>query len=118
MQLLGLTWIRDSRTIGRWRCVQIVGSGSGLLENRVEGSYSLENVIIFFAKRYPAWTILQLTRDPALSRGFMSARTVTGFLVDVYATAADELGKIHIIADERVCIHFVLLIHFLLKNRY
>ncbi|XP_071685900.1 DEAD-box ATP-dependent RNA helicase 3, chloroplastic-like [Rutidosis leptorrhynchoides] len=48
------------------------------------------------------WTTLQLTRDPALSRGFMSARTVTGFLADVYATAADELGKIHIIADEQV----------------
>ncbi|KAJ9538258.1 hypothetical protein OSB04_030991 [Centaurea solstitialis] len=48
------------------------------------------------------WTTLQMTRDPALSRGFMSARTVTGFLADVYATAADELGKIHIIADERV----------------
>ncbi|KVH93548.1 hypothetical protein Ccrd_004403 [Cynara cardunculus var. scolymus] len=48
------------------------------------------------------WSTLQLTRDPALSRGFMSARTVTGFLADVYATAADELGKIHIIADERV----------------
>ncbi|MFS7978802.1 putative RNA helicase transcription factor interactor and regulator CCHC(Zn) family [Helianthus anomalus] len=48
------------------------------------------------------WTTLQLTRDPALSRGFMSARTVTGFLADVYTTAADELGKIHIIADEMV----------------
>ncbi|KAL8234491.1 hypothetical protein R6Q59_020591 [Mikania micrantha] len=48
------------------------------------------------------WTTLQMTRDPALTRGFMSARTVTGFLADVYATAADELGKIHIIADERV----------------
>ncbi|KAF5776176.1 putative RNA helicase [Helianthus annuus] len=32
----------------------------------------------------------------------MSARTVTGFLADVYKTAADELGKIHIIADEMV----------------
>ncbi|KAI3815485.1 hypothetical protein L1987_15154 [Smallanthus sonchifolius] len=31
-----------------------------------------------------------------------SARTVTGFLADVYKTAADEPGKIHIIADERV----------------
>ncbi|KAI3523689.1 hypothetical protein L1887_02014 [Cichorium endivia] len=39
-------------------------------------------------------------RDPALSRGFMSARTVTRFLADVYATAADELGKIHIIAEK------------------
>ncbi|KAJ0640965.1 putative RNA helicase transcription factor interactor and regulator CCHC(Zn) family [Helianthus annuus] len=48
------------------------------------------------------WTTLQMTRDPALSRGFMSARTVTGFLADVYKTAADELGKIHIIADEMV----------------
>lgn len=51
------------------------------------------------------WTTLQLTRDPSLSRGYMSARTVTGFLADVYATAADELGKILIIADENVCIH-------------
>ena len=51
------------------------------------------------------WTTLQLTRDPSLTRGFMLARTVTGFLADVYATAADELGKIHIIADEEVCIH-------------
>ncbi|KAM0067645.1 putative RNA helicase [Helianthus debilis subsp. tardiflorus] len=48
------------------------------------------------------WIMLQLTRDPVLSRGFMSARTVTGFLADVYKTAANELGKIHIIADEMV----------------
>ncbi|PSS00330.1 DEAD-box ATP-dependent RNA helicase [Actinidia chinensis var. chinensis] len=45
---------------------------------------------------------LQLTRDPAYSRGFLSARSVTGFLSDVYSAAADELGKIHLIADERV----------------
>lgn len=38
----------------------------------------------------------------------MSARTVTGFLADVYATAADELGKIHIIADERVGIQLIV----------
>ena len=47
---------------------------------------------------------LQLTRDPAYSRGFLSARSVTGFLSDVYSAAADELGKIHLIADERVCV--------------
>lgn len=47
---------------------------------------------------------LQLTRDSAFSRGFMSARSVMGFLSDVYPTAADEIGKIHIIADDRVCI--------------
>lgn len=33
----------------------------------------------------------------------MSARSVTGFLSDVYSAAADEVGKIQIIADERVC---------------
>ncbi|XP_074276068.1 DEAD-box ATP-dependent RNA helicase 3, chloroplastic-like [Silene latifolia] len=30
----------------------------------------------------------------------MSARSVMGFLSDVYATAADEVGKIQLIADE------------------
>ncbi|GAB2279719.1 hypothetical protein Dimus_014359 [Dionaea muscipula] len=45
---------------------------------------------------------LQLTRDPAYARGFLSARSVTGFLSDVYRNAADNLGKIHITADERV----------------
>lgn len=46
---------------------------------------------------------LQLTRDPAYARGFLSAGAVIGFLSSVYTTAADEIGKIHIIADERVC---------------
>ncbi|KAA8545341.1 hypothetical protein F0562_020125 [Nyssa sinensis] len=45
---------------------------------------------------------LQLTRDPAYSRGFLSARSVTGFLSDIYSAAADEVGKIYLIADERV----------------
>ncbi|GKE43417.1 chaperone protein DnaJ 16, partial [Tanacetum coccineum] len=45
------------------------------------------------------WTTLQ--RDPSLTRGFMSARTIAGFLADVYAIAADELEKINIIADEQ-----------------
>ncbi|GMP39689.1 hypothetical protein CsSME_00010419 [Camellia sinensis var. sinensis] len=45
---------------------------------------------------------LQLTRDSGLSRGFLSARSVTGFLSDVYPSAADEVGKIHLIADQRV----------------
>lgn len=45
---------------------------------------------------------LQLTRDPGYSRGFLSARSVTGFLSDVCRSAADEVGKIHLIADERV----------------
>lgn len=49
------------------------------------------------------WVTLQLTRDTGFSRGFMSARSVTGFLSDVYSAAADEVGKIQIIADERVC---------------
>ncbi|GKD56614.1 hypothetical protein Tco_1290001, partial [Tanacetum coccineum] len=32
----------------------------------------------------------------------MSARTITGFLADVYAITADELRKININADEQV----------------
>lgn len=48
------------------------------------------------------WVTLQLTREPGLSRGFFSARSVMGFLSDVYPTAADEVGKVHMIADERV----------------
>ncbi|KAK4273350.1 hypothetical protein QN277_021770 [Acacia crassicarpa] len=48
------------------------------------------------------WVTLQLTRDGGDSRRFLSARSVTGFLSDVYSPAADEVGKIHIIADERV----------------
>ncbi|XP_030529572.2 DEAD-box ATP-dependent RNA helicase 3, chloroplastic [Rhodamnia argentea] len=48
------------------------------------------------------WVTLQLTRDPSYSRGFLSARSVTGFLSDVYSPAADELGKIYLVADERV----------------
>lgn len=48
------------------------------------------------------WITLQLTRDPGVSRGFMSARSVMGFLSDVYATAADQVGKIQLVADERV----------------
>ncbi|XWS58031.1 hypothetical protein CRYUN_Cryun08bG0000200 [Craigia yunnanensis] len=45
---------------------------------------------------------LQLTRDSSYSRGFLSARSVTGFLSGVYPVAADEVGKIYLIADERV----------------
>lgn len=45
---------------------------------------------------------LQLTREPGYSRGFFSARSVTGFLSDVVPAAADEVGKIYLIADERV----------------
>ncbi|OMP09430.1 hypothetical protein COLO4_05469 [Corchorus olitorius] len=45
---------------------------------------------------------LQFTRDSSSSRRFISARSVTGFLADVYPMAADEVGKIHLIADERV----------------
>ncbi|KAK9292301.1 hypothetical protein L1049_020956 [Liquidambar formosana] len=48
------------------------------------------------------WVTLQLTRDPSYSRGFLSARSVTGFLSDVYPPAADEVGKIYLIANERV----------------
>ncbi|KAF7126607.1 hypothetical protein RHSIM_Rhsim11G0111300 [Rhododendron simsii] len=48
------------------------------------------------------WVTLQLTRDPVSSRGFFSARSVTGLLSDVYSSAAGEVGKIHLIADEQV----------------
>ncbi|MED6171815.1 DEAD-box ATP-dependent RNA helicase 3, chloroplastic [Stylosanthes scabra] len=48
------------------------------------------------------WVTLQLTRDGDNSRRFLSARSVTGFLSDVYSPAADEVGKIHIIADDRI----------------
>ncbi|KAK7397055.1 hypothetical protein VNO78_18222 [Psophocarpus tetragonolobus] len=47
------------------------------------------------------WITLQLTRDSD-NRKYFSARSVTGFLSDVYSAAADEVGKIHLIADERV----------------
>ncbi|CAN1161692.1 DEAD-box ATP-dependent RNA helicase 3, chloroplastic [Linum perenne] len=47
-------------------------------------------------------TTLQLIRDPNYARGYLSARSVTGFLSDVYPTAADALGKVHLIADEKV----------------
>ncbi|KAL3635178.1 hypothetical protein CASFOL_019725 [Castilleja foliolosa] len=46
---------------------------------------------------------LQLIREnTGYSRGYLSARSVTGFLSDVYSAAADEIGKINIIADEKV----------------
>jgi len=48
------------------------------------------------------WITLQLTRDSD-SRRYFSARSITGFLSDVYPAAADEVGKIHLIADEKVC---------------
>ncbi|RDX75323.1 DEAD-box ATP-dependent RNA helicase 3, chloroplastic, partial [Mucuna pruriens] len=48
------------------------------------------------------WITLQLTRDLDNSGRFFSARSVTGFLSDVYSTAADEVGKIYLIADEKV----------------
>ncbi|XP_027935864.1 DEAD-box ATP-dependent RNA helicase 3, chloroplastic-like [Vigna unguiculata] len=48
------------------------------------------------------WITLQLTRDSDTSGRFFSARSVTGFLSDVYSPAADEVGKIHLIADERI----------------
>ncbi|KAF8099361.1 hypothetical protein N665_0245s0039 [Sinapis alba] len=48
------------------------------------------------------WVTLQLIRDPTNSRGFLSARSVTGFLSDVYRPAADEVGKIFMISDDTV----------------
>lgn len=62
------------------------------------------------------WVTLQWTRDSAFSRGYLSARSVTGFLSDVYSAAADEVGKIHIIADERVCIYIKLCVFVLLSH--
>lgn len=53
---------------------------------------------------------LQLIRDPTNSRGFLSARSVTGFLSDVYRSAADEVGKIFLIADDRVSISEMIVI--------
>lgn len=51
------------------------------------------------------WVTLQLTRESnSSSRGFLNARSVTGFLSDVYSDAADEIGKIHLIADENVSV--------------
>ncbi|KAK9134529.1 hypothetical protein Syun_013859 [Stephania yunnanensis] len=47
------------------------------------------------------WTTIQMTRDSAYSRGYMSARSVTDFLSDVYPAAADEVGKSYLIADEK-----------------
>ncbi|XP_039118427.1 LOW QUALITY PROTEIN: DEAD-box ATP-dependent RNA helicase 3, chloroplastic [Dioscorea cayenensis subsp. rotundata] len=48
------------------------------------------------------WVTLQFTREPGVSRGFVSARSVTGFLSDIYSAAADEVGKIYLIADDKV----------------
>ncbi|KAJ0980501.1 hypothetical protein J5N97_008756 [Dioscorea zingiberensis] len=48
------------------------------------------------------WVTLQFTREQGISRGFVSPRSVTGFLSDVYPAAADEVGKIHLIADDKV----------------
>ncbi|KAK7392153.1 hypothetical protein VNO78_20583 [Psophocarpus tetragonolobus] len=48
------------------------------------------------------WITLQLTRDPDTSGRIFSARSVTGLLSGVHYPAADEVGKIHLIADERV----------------
>lgn len=49
------------------------------------------------------WITLQLTRDSDTSTRYLSARSVTGLLSGVYPPAADEVGKIYLIADERVC---------------
>ncbi|KAJ3669327.1 hypothetical protein LUZ60_011277 [Juncus effusus] len=48
------------------------------------------------------YVTLQLIRDPGMSRGFFSQRSVMGFLADVYSDAADEIGKIQLLADDRV----------------
>lgn len=61
---------------------------------------------------FQGWITLQLTRDSD-DRRYFSARSVTGFLSDVFSSAADEVGKIHIIADERVCIRVIFSFYFL-----
>lgn len=61
-----------------------------------------ENVIICFLYFIQGLVTLQFTRDTAYTRGYLSARSVTGFLADVYPAAADAIGKIHVIADEQV----------------
>ncbi|KAG6724811.1 hypothetical protein I3842_02G000500 [Carya illinoinensis] len=48
------------------------------------------------------WVTLQLTQHPPYSSRYLSTRYVTGLLSDIYPAAADEVGKIHLIADERV----------------
>ncbi|XP_072994758.1 DEAD-box ATP-dependent RNA helicase 3, chloroplastic-like [Typha latifolia] len=48
------------------------------------------------------WVTLQLKREPGSSRGYFSVRSVTGFLSDIYSAAADEVGKIHLLADAKV----------------
>lgn len=70
--------------------------------------YSLKDLDWTFLLQ--GWVTLQLTRDSGYARGFLSARSVTGFLSDVYPIAADELGKIHLVADERVCISYNILL--------
>jgi len=59
---------------------------------------------------------LQLIRDPTNARGFLSARSVTGFLSDLYRTAADEVGKIFLIADDRVNI-FEMVVTFAVASK-
>lgn len=59
-------------------------------------------ILLFFLQ---GWVTLQLTRESSpSSRGYLNARSVTGFLSDVYSDAADEIGKIHLIADENVSV--------------
>lgn len=57
---------------------------------------------LFMQYGFQGQVTLQFTRDDSLSRGYLSARSVTGFLSDVCPAAADEIGRIHLIADERV----------------
>lgn len=61
---------------------------------------------------------LQLTRESSYTRGFLSARSVTGFLSDIYPAAADEVGKIHIIADDKVCFYTLFIINLLLMHGF
>lgn len=49
------------------------------------------------------WVTLQVTRELGYPLGFFSARSVMGFLSDVYPSAADEVGKIYLVAGKKVC---------------
>lgn len=70
----------------------------------------MDNVLKHALFPMQGWVTLQLTRDPGFGRGFFSPRSVTGFLSDVCSAAADEVGKIYLIADENVSFSLNMLI--------
>lgn len=58
-----------------------------------------------------------MTRDEAYTRGYLSARSVTGFLSDVFPAAADAVGKIHMVADQTVCSSLLTIYTYIQKWR-